>query len=166
MKIPDYPSISVSTVVAASPETLWRLVSDIDTPSKFSSEFRGASWLTSEPHGVGSTFEGHNGRGEATWSTFCTVTAYVPGVIFTYVVDRVEEPLAVWSFVLNPEGRATRLTFTATVGLGESGLSRAVERDPQNEDDIVAARLAAWRSNMAATVQGLKALAEAASRDV
>ena len=161
MNITEYPSVAVSTVVAVSPERLWQVVSDIDAPAAFSAEFRSASWLRDEPHGVGSTFEGHNGRGENTWSTICTVTAYVPNVIFTYIVDRVEEPLAIWSYTLNPEGENTRLTFTATVGLGESGLSSAVARDPENEATIVANRLATWQRNMTATVQGLKALAEA-----
>ena len=163
MNITEYPSVAVSTVVAVSPERLWQVVPDIDAPAAFSAEFRGASWLSDEPHGVGSTFEGHNGRGENTWSTICTVTAYVPSVIFTYIVDRVDEPLAIWSYTLNPEGDKTRLTFTATVGLGESGLSSAVARDPENEATIVANRLATWQRNMTATVQGLKSLAEAAN---
>jgi hypothetical protein len=160
LSLAQYPSVAVSTVVDAAPDAVWRIVADINAPAGFSSEFRGAQWVDAAPHGVGSVFEGHNGRGEREWSTRCTVVAWVPNTLFTYIVDRVEEPLAIWSLQLHAEGQRTRLTMTATAGLGVSGLSRAVDDDPEHADAIIAGRLATWQTNMRATIEGFKQLAE------
>ena len=161
MKLSDSPSVSVSTVIAASLERVWEVVSDINTPASFSKEFQGAQWLSPAPLTVGSTFRGVNRRGDNEWDTTCTVTAWVANTIFTYVVEDVNEPVAIWSYTLSPEGPRTRLTFTAVVGPGESGLTRAVAMSPEDEERVIEVRLALWRGNMAATIAGMKALAEA-----
>lgn len=46
------------------------------------------------------------------------------------------------------------------MGPGPSGLTPAIEAQPDREDDIVANRLKAWAANMARTVEGIKDLAE------
>jgi hypothetical protein len=109
---------------------------------------------------VGSTFVGRNHRGDNSWTTTSTVTAWIPDNLFTFVVGEVNEPLAIWSFSLHREGDRTRLTFVATLGRGESGVSRAVSANPDREEEIVAGRLALWQSNMTATLEGIKSLAE------
>ena len=160
MHISDFPSVAVSTVIAASPADVWSKVIDINVASQFSQEFDGADWLDNATPGEGAQFEGRNHRGERAWTTVSTVTAFVPERLFTYVVGHVEVPLAIWSYQIHPEGDQTRLTFVATVGLGESGLSRAVEANPDDADAIIAGRLALWQTNMAATVAGIKSLCE------
>ena len=163
MPLADFPSIAVSTVIAASTDQVWAVVCDINAPAQFSAEFRGAQWVSDAPHGVGSVFDGRNGRNDREWSTFCTVVSWVPDHLFTYLVDRVEEPLAIWSYEMHAEGDRTRLTMTATAGLGESGLSRAVENDPEHAEAIITGRLETWRTNMLATVNGIKSIVEAAN---
>jgi hypothetical protein len=67
---------------------------------------------------------------------------------------------ASWRFELALEGEGTRLRMWARMGPARSGLSSAIEAWPDKEERIVARRLDEWQRNMAATVQGIKALAE------
>ena len=71
-----------------------------------------------------------------------------------------ERPSASWRFELNPEGEHTRLRQWAQIGPGPSGLTPAIESRPELEEKIIARRLEELRTNMAATVAGIKALAE------
>ena len=57
-------------------------------------------------------------------------------------------------------GARPRLWFHSTMGPGPSGLTPAIEAQPDREDDIVANRLKDWAANMARTVEGIKGLAE------
>ncbi|TPQ19432.1 hypothetical protein [Streptomyces sporangiiformans] len=61
-----------------------------------------------------------------------------------------------------PEGTGTRLRQFARIGPGRSGVSLAIDRAPEREEGIVAFRLAELRTNMEATLCGIKALAEEA----
>ena len=47
------------------------------------------------------------------------------------------------------------------MGLGPSGLTPAIEAMPEREEEIVARRLGEWEANMTATIEGVKAIAEA-----
>src|SRR5438046_1605566 len=55
----DGPTVEVKVLIDAPIETVWELVTDINLPSRFSDEFRGAAWLDDD-HGVGARFVGHN----------------------------------------------------------------------------------------------------------
>ncbi|MER6123222.1 hypothetical protein ABT173_11185 [Streptomyces sp. NPDC001795] len=68
--------------------------------------------------------------------------------------------MATWRFELEPERTGTRLRQVAQIGPGRSGLSLVIERMPEREEKIVANRLAELRTNMEATLHGIKALAE------
>ncbi|MEM7275831.1 MAG: hypothetical protein AAF547_22335 [Actinomycetota bacterium] len=71
--------------------------------------------------------------------------------------------MARWRFDLAPEGPGTQLRFSAEMGPGRSGLTPIIESMPEREEDIVAFRLEEWMGNMRATVDGIKARAEAAT---
>lgn len=160
MQLNESPSVAVSVVVHAPAARLWSFVRDINLPASFSDEFQGAQWLSTASPGVGATFRGVNRIGASEWDTTCTVTAWVEDVLFTYVVEDVAAPAAIWSFALSPEGANTRLTFTATIGPGDSGVASAVAAQPDHEATIIARRLAVWQANMLATIQGMQRLAE------
>ncbi|MER5907568.1 hypothetical protein ABT150_47295 [Streptomyces mirabilis] len=70
------------------------------------------------------------------------------------------KPLATWRFELEPEGTGTRLRQFVRMGPGRSKVSLAIERTPEREEKIMAFRLAELRTNMEATLHGIKALAE------
>jgi len=164
----DGPTAEVSTDVDASPAEVFALVTDINLPARFSQEFQRAEWNdgAAEPS-LGATFQGtnkHPAVGE--WTVTCTVTAFEPGSVFEWTVAGPDAPAARWRFTVEPAGddRST-LRFDARMGPGKSGLTPAIERMPDREEEIVDGRLAEWRSNMELTVAGIRALAEGRSAE-
>jgi len=166
MRQADEPEISVDVTVLTEPAALWALVTDIDLPARFSGEFQGAHWLDGVDRPVlGARFVGRNRRLFGTepveWETTSTVTALEPERRFEWSVGEADEPIARWRFDLEPRGGgATHLTMWAKVGTALSGLTMAIDVRPDAEERIVARRLEEWRANMAATLDGIKALAE------
>jgi hypothetical protein len=160
VKYSDSPTVEVEVVVDASAELVWRLVSDINLPSRFSTEFKGADWID-EP-GLGARFVGrnaHSALGE--WETTSWVTRYEPLRAFEWAVSDPDEPSASWWFTLDEVDGGVRLRQGGRMGPAPSGLSIAIKAMPDKEERIVARRLDEWRMNMLATLEGVRALAEA-----
>lgn len=98
---------SVTVHMAAPPERIWELVSDVTRIGRYSPETFEAEWLdgASGPI-VGARFRGHvrrNGRGPVYWTT-CTVTASTPGREFAFAVGPPAKAWNVWRYVLEPSG--------------------------------------------------------------
>lgn len=156
----DGPTVEVETVVAAPVDRVWSLVSDIDLPARFSSEFLGARWLDDGPR-VGARFAGrnrHDAIGE--WETTCFVARYEPPVVFEWAVGDLADPSARWWFVLAEEAGGTRVRQGMRMGPARSGLSVAIDAMPDKEERIVARRLSEHEGNMRATLEGIRQLAE------
>ena len=163
VKYADGPTVEVEVEVGVSAAVIWPLISDIDMPARFSEEFQGAEWIDGVGPAIGSRFRGRNRHpvvGE--WTTECTVVDYEPERAFGWVVGDVDNVLASWRFDLEQDGERTRLRMSARMGPGPSGITAAIEARPDREDDIVERRLDEWRSNMTATVEGIKASVESA----
>jgi uncharacterized protein YndB with AHSA1/START domain len=105
---------SVSLHIAAPPERVWGLVSDITNTGRFSPETFEAEWLdgATEP-AVGVRFRGHvlrNGRPPAYW-TVCRISECEPAKVFEFRVmgpgDRV---VNTWRYDFEPEGDGTKAT--------------------------------------------------------
>ena len=162
MKYADGPTTEVEAEVDAPVERVWALVTDIDLPARFSSEFQGARWLDDGP-ALGARFVGRNQHPAAgTWETTCVVTVCTPHRSFEWAVGDPGFPSARWRFDLEPQaGGATRLRQWMQIGPAPSGLTPAIEAMPDKEERIVARRLAEFERNMRATVEGIKQLAEA-----
>lgn len=161
VKYADGPTEEVEIEVDAPASAIWPLVSDIDMPSRFSEEFQGGEWLDGAGPALGSRFRGRNHHpvvGE--WVTECTVVECEPERAFGWAVGDVANATATWRFELEQVGERTRLRMSARMGPGPSGLTPAIEARPDREDDIVERRLGEWRTNMTATVEGMKAIAE------
>lgn len=108
-------TLSRSTSIAASPERVFALISDLPGMGRFSPENAGGRWLggaTGPAVGVG--FRGRNGRGIHRWSTRCTVTRCEPGRAFAFSVSSIGLPVADWAYEIQPEGDGCRLTETWT----------------------------------------------------
>ena len=103
---------SVSTTVAAPPELVWRLVSDVTRVGEWSPETVSAQWLTGEPTAVGSRFEGRNRRGRAGWSTTCEVVDSVPGRVFAFAVGSAAKPSTSWRYDIAPAPGGSSVTET------------------------------------------------------
>lgn len=157
----DQPEVSVAVLIEASPEKVWQFVSDITTPTHFSDEFKAAQWINGATGpSVGAHFEGTNGRGETQWTTTCIVTQYEEQKVFEYCVESVEVPVATWRYSVQPQGEQVELTYWAKMGLAPNGMTAHYKGDPEREARIIANRMEMWRTNMQATIDGIKALAE------
>ncbi len=157
----DRPGTEVEVVVRASVEMLWPLISDIRLPARFSAEFQDAEWLDDE-RAVGARFTGHN-RNDVMggWTTTCTVVVCREPLAFGWVVGDPDHPGATWSFEAQARSGTALLRQRVRLGPGPSGLTVAIAARPDREQQMVAWRLADLRTNMLATVHGIKELAEA-----
>jgi hypothetical protein len=162
VRFADHPTAETDVYVAAPPGQVWPLVSEIMTPSRFETELQEATWLEPERGPcLGAQFKGRNfhpRRGE--WETTSTIVDFVPEQCFAWAVGDPDVPSAVWRLELAPEGDGTRLCFRAQMGPGPSGLTPLIEAMPDKEERIITRRLHEWETNMTATINGIKQLAE------
>ncbi|WP_149182354.1 SRPBCC family protein [Streptomyces sp. TRM49041] len=174
MRYADGPTTSTETSVAAPPARVWELVTDIGLPARLSPELQRATWLDgATAPALGARFEGLNTHpllGE--WRTHSYVVELVEERAFAWAVTAPDarfgderpdpdRPLATWRFDLSPEpGGGTLLRHSARIGPARSGVSLMIDRAPDHEEEIVAGRLEQLRTNMGATLQGIKSLVE------
>jgi hypothetical protein len=161
----DNPTTETDIHVDAPPAAVWPLVTEIMTPSRFGTELQEATWVEPERGPcLGARFTGRNfhpRRGE--WETTSTIVDFVPEQRFAWAVGDPDVPSAVWRLELAPEGDGTRLRYWAQMGPGPSGLTPLIEQMPDKEERIIARRLEEWETNMTATINGIKEMAEGAA---
>ncbi len=107
------PRGEVSLHMAAPPEKVWALVSDVTRIGEFSPETFEARWTRgSTGPEVGASFKGHvkrNGVGPTYWSP-CQVSKCVPGEVFEFTVGTDTTTVNTWGYRLEPDGEGTRVT--------------------------------------------------------
>ena len=156
----DGPGIIVEADIDASLSSVWALVTDINLPGRFSSEFLGAEWA-GEERGVGAVFHGRNQHAAiGEWTIPCFVDTSDEGRAFGWRTSDPEQPGARWKFELDASVGRTRLRFSYVMGPGRSGTTRAIEMNPGKEARVLRRRLGEVQANMDRTVQGIKTLAE------
>lgn len=157
----DGPEVEVSTEIAAPPNAVWELISDINLPGRFQDEFIAADWVGGDTPGLGAKFLGKNHRGDATWETTSLIVGYEPQRRFSWAVTNPDDdPGATWTYLLEPSAGGTRLTFHRLLGPGPSGVRGYIEKYPEREEEIIASRDETHRANMQAVIDGVKTLAE------
>ncbi len=104
--------VSRSVEIAAAPERVWELVSDLPAMGAYSPEARGGRWLGDGGPRLGAIFVGTNGAGARRWSTRSTVVRCEPGRAFAFDVAAFGFPVARWSYRVEPVGDGCRLTET------------------------------------------------------
>ncbi|MCC9305819.1 SRPBCC family protein [Kitasatospora sp. RB6PN24] len=173
MRMADGPTVECEIQVAGPVARVWELVADINLPARLSPELQRAAWLDGAgTPALGARFEGHNRHEKlGEWRTVSEVVELEPERVFAWAVmdadGRFGEPtldparrLASWRFELHPVDGGTRLRQTAVLGPGRNGLSLAIERWPDREEEFVASRRRELRAGMEATLRGIKALVE------
>lgn len=105
-------SVSRSVTINASCERVWDVVADLPGMGAFSPESTGGAWEDGAGPRTGAVFAGRNARGARRWSTRSTVVACERGARFAFEVTAVGQPAALWSYSLEPQGDACRLTET------------------------------------------------------
>ncbi|MFJ4715402.1 SRPBCC family protein [Streptomyces sp. NPDC088785] len=159
----DTPTVEVRRGIAAPPQRVWELVTDIGLMPELSDELQSVAWV-GEPGGpeVGARFVGrsrHPSFGE--WETTSYVVECAPCQVFAWAVSDPEHPSALWRFTLDTaDDGSTALTQWVRLGPGRSGLSYAIDRMPDKEQKIVYVRLKEFERNMGVTLDALKSLAE------
>jgi uncharacterized protein YndB with AHSA1/START domain len=103
----------VTLRMAAPPERVWSLVSDVTRIGEFSPETFEARWLRgSDGPEVGARFAGHvkrNGVGPTYWSR-CTVTACEPPRHFEFSAGTKDLDVNNWGYRIEPDGDGSRVT--------------------------------------------------------
>ena len=175
MRYVDAPTVQSDIYIEATPRRVWDLVMDIGLPARLSPELQRVEWLdgASGPT-VGARFVGYNHKPVlGDWRTTARVIELDPERVFSWMVTDAEgrfgpsqmsasEPMATWRFELEPDASGTRLWQSVQVGPARSGLSLAIDRMPEKEEQLVALRIRELRVGMEATLAGVKVLAEQA----
>lgn len=152
------PSAAAHTEVAASPDAVYELVSDLPGMASLAEELSGGAWLDGVPGArVGARFRGRNQRGRRSWHTTATVTDAEPGRRFAFEVRAVAGiPVSRWQYDIEETDAGCRLS------------ERTWDRRPAwfrpltNLVTGVRDRSAVNQGNMAHTLRQIKAAAEAA----
>jgi hypothetical protein len=107
--------VSVSREVAAPPDEVWALVSDLPRMGDWSPETTGGSWRRGATGpAVGARFRGWNANGWHRWGTWTEVTRCEPGTCFEFSVSAVGLAVARWTYTLQPTESGCRVTETFT----------------------------------------------------
>ncbi|WP_460396531.1 SRPBCC family protein [Actinophytocola sediminis] len=106
------PSISLSTDLAADPEVVWALVTDLPRMGRLSPENVGGHWLDGATGpALGARFRGTNRNGDRQWWTRVRVVVCEPGRRFAFDV---RTPFGVrvsrWAYEITPTPAGCRLT--------------------------------------------------------
>lgn len=104
------PDASAHIDVAASPDRVYALVSDLPGLARLSEEFVRGAWLGQDtgPR-VGARFKAANRRGVRRWSTVCTVTDASPAR-FAFDVRSLGLAVARWQYDIEPTDGGCRVT--------------------------------------------------------
>ena len=96
--------------IAASPEAVWVLISDIARTGEWSPECVRTEWLDGASLAAGSGFRGHNQQGQRTWSMDAVVDEVDEPRRFTFHTERDGRPRTRWTWDLAVSGTGTTLT--------------------------------------------------------
>lgn len=158
----DLTSMALEVAVRfdAPVRTVWDLLTDVERMAGLGPEHVRARWLTPAPK-LGARFQGWNRIGDRQWDVICVVTECRPPEFIEWNVGEGPLPSSTWSYRLTPEadGR-TLVTQRFRHGPGGSGVSAAVERHPEQADQIVAGRSERLRTNMVSTLLAAAGLIE------
>jgi hypothetical protein len=162
MRYRDRPTVEVEERIVGDPSAIWELVTDINLPTRFSSELQRVEWVDGASGvAIGNRFRGENRRhGLGEWQTECVVVEVEPQRRWVWDVHGPDGVLATWGFEVDPGRETVRVRQWARMGPGWSGVVVAIESDPDKESRIVAHRLESWRRDMAANLAGVKDLVE------
>ena len=146
---------SDSINVAASPQDLYALVSDVTRMGEWSPICRACWWDEGAGPEVGAWFTGRNETPDRTWETRSQVVAADPGRKFAWEVNN---GWVYWGYTLEPEGDGTRLTESWE--FLPKGLAGFRERFGDQADAEIDKRRDAARDGIPATIAAIKRTAE------
>lgn len=149
------PCVTASVHIAAGPDVVYRLVTDLPTLASLAEEAVAMEWCKGSAVSRGAVFTGHNQSGSRRWSTKCRVTDAEPGRLFAFDVRHTIFPIARWQYdIVAADGgcRVTESTWDRRPGWFRKAAGKATG---------VTDRVAANAEHIRLTLQRLKQRAEA-----
>ena len=108
-------TVSVSRDIAASPEALWAMVTDVTRTGEWSPENQGGAWLgTATAATPGARFKARNRNGSRSWSTVSKVLDATPDRRIAFRVMAGPIKVADWSYAFEPTADGCRVTESCT----------------------------------------------------
>ncbi|AZM75409.1 SRPBCC family protein [Streptomyces sp. ICN988] len=161
--------------VAASPEKIYSVVSDLARSKEWSPECMGGEWIEGAPSAVGSVFRGENLRSEdvvgwaplvrGTWYTEARVVAAEPGRTFRWMMltHAREDQESVWGFDIEDAGDGTSwLIHHFRMGKATAGIHKIVaDLDEDGRKRFVVDWTAKLAQDLDDTLARIKAVIEA-----
>ena len=148
-------TVSVSRDVAAPPQRVWDLVSDLPRMGEWSPENTGGTWAKGATAATtGAHFRGTNALGKKSWTTNVVVDTCEPGREFSFEVSAAGFKVARWSYQIEPTDTGSRVTETWTDRRNSvaRALGKPVSGTAHDADQN--------RANMEATLERLAVAAE------
>lgn len=100
--------LTVERTIAASPDELYNIITDVTRIGELSPECRNAEWVGKNTGPVvGARFKGQNELGDSKWTTKPTVTEAEPGEVFEFKVPMGFGPT--WRYEFHPVPEGTRV---------------------------------------------------------
>lgn len=104
--------LTVERTIAASPDELYNIITDVTRIGELSPECRNAEWVGKNTGPVvGARFKGQNELGDSKWTTKPTVTEAEPGEVFEFKVPMGFGPTWRYEFHPVPEGTESSSRF-------------------------------------------------------
>lgn len=129
--------------VAASPEKVWALVTDLPRMGEWSPENQGGEWLDGATcAAVGARFKGNNKNGDKSWQATVTVDVCDAPHKFVFSLKYKEMHLSDWVYEIEPTPSGCRVTHAwvegpqwaefAPLGKGISGVEDRASHNQRN----------------------------------
>ena len=154
---------AASTVIAAAPDAVYGVVSDVTSMGQWSPECVQVVWAEgSDGPNVGAQFHGTNQRNGNEWTTPNTVLVAEPGREFAWVVGTADFQVCTWRYTFANEGGGTLVTESFELGDQEVGFASSVNAVPEDERQaLIDARRVQLIADMEHTLERLKEYIEA-----
>ena len=153
------PSATATVQIAAVPEVVYELITDLPTLASLAEEAVAMEWCGDAPSAdavlPGAVFVGHNVSSRRRWTTKCTVTDAEPGRVFAFDVRHTVVPIARWRYDITAAKDGSRVTESTWDR--RPGWLRKLARHATGVPD----RAAANAEHIQLTLQRLKQRAEA-----
>ena len=152
----------VTVHIAAPPEVVYALVTDITRTPELDPEVRGGAWQAGVPGpAVGARFRIVRERAGRTWKTDFMVVVARPGRDFAVTDADRHTGTVVWRYRMEPDGTGTRLTQSYEVTKAGTMVGRFILQRRHGAGD----RRAARKQNMRETLERIRAVAESSDSE-